>query len=64
MTMIAYAFLQNRRLATAKRKKNNRRPTAPANPARRTSGYPRTVRPATSSTLSTLPKMDMQSAAA
>jgi SRSO17 transposase len=64
MTMIAYAFLQHRRLATAKRKKNNRRPTAPANPARRTSGYPRTVRPATSATVSTLPKMDMQSAAA
>ena len=64
MTMIAYAFLQNRRLATAKRKKNNRRPTAPANPARRTSGYPRTVRPATSATVSTMPKMDMQSAAA
>jgi len=34
MTMIAYAFLQHRRLATAKRKKKNRRP-APTNPARR-----------------------------
>jgi len=63
MTMIAYAFLQHRRLATAKRKKNSRRPTAPANSTRRTSGHSRPVRP-TAASLSTLPKMDMQRATA
>src|SRR5262249_52232662 len=64
MTMIAYAFLQHRRLAESKRKKKSRRPTAPANSARRTSGHPPPVRPATAASLSTLPKMDMQRAAA
>jgi SRSO17 transposase len=64
MTMIAYAFLQHRRLAMAKRKKKNLRTTASANSARRTSGPSRTVRPATAATVSTLPKMDMQRAAA
>jgi SRSO17 transposase len=34
MTMIAYAFLQHRRLATAKRGKKSRRTTAPAELAR------------------------------
>ena len=64
MTMIAYAFLQHRRLAAAKRKKKNRWPTAQADSARRTSGHSRPVRPATAAALSTLPKMDMQRAAA
>src|SRR5262245_24900542 len=64
MTMIAYAFLQHRRLTTAKRKKKNRRPTASANSARRTPRYSRTVRQTASTTLSTLSKMDMQQAAA
>jgi SRSO17 transposase len=64
MTMIAYAFLQHRRLATAKRKKNSRRPSAPADSTRRTSGHSRPVRPATAVSLLTLPKMDMRRAAA
>ena len=64
MTMIAYAFLQHRRLAAAKRKKKNRRPTAPANSTRRASRHSRTVRPTTAAALSTLPKMVMQQAAA
>jgi len=64
MTMIAYAFLQHRRLATAKRKKNNPRPTTPANSARRTARHSRHVRSATPAMLSTLPKTDMQPAAA
>jgi SRSO17 transposase len=64
MTMIAYAFLQHRRLAAAKRKKKSRRPTAPANSTRRTSGHSRPVRPAAAASLSTLPKMDMQRPAA
>jgi SRSO17 transposase len=64
MTMIAYAFLQHRRLAAAKRKKKNRWPTATANSTRRTSGHSRAVRPATAVSLSTLPKTDMQQSAA
>ena len=64
MTMIAYAFLQHRRLAAAKRKKKNQRPTAPANSACRPTRHSRTVRPTTATSLSTLPKMDMQRAAA
>ena len=64
MTMIAYAFLQHRRLAAAKRKKKNQRPTTPANSACRTPGHSRPVRPATAASLSTLPKIDMQRAAA
>ena len=64
MTMIAYAFLQHRRLAAAKRKKKNRWPTATANSTRRTSGYSRPVRPASALSLSALPKVDMQRAAA
>ena len=64
MTMIAYAFLQHRRLATAKRKKKNRRPTTPTNPTRRTSRHSRSVRPPTAATVSTLPENDMQRAAA
>ena len=65
MTMIAYAFLQHRRLATAKRKKKNLRPTASANSARRTSRHSHAIRPATATTaMPTLPKMDMQPPAA
>ena len=64
MTMIAYAFLQYRRLLTARRKKKNQRPTAPANSARGTSRHSRTLRSAPSTAMSTLPKMDMQRAAA
>ncbi len=64
MTMIAYTFLQHRRLATAKRKKKSRGSTAPTNSARRTASDSRPVRPTTATTLSTLPKMDMQRTAA
>jgi hypothetical protein len=44
MTMIAYAFLQHRRLATARREKKNQRTTAPADFASRTPRHPRTRR--------------------
>ncbi len=64
MTMIAYAFLQHRRLAAAKRKKKNRWPTAQAKSARRTSGHSRPVRATSAAALSILPKLDMQRAAA
>jgi SRSO17 transposase len=67
MTMIAYAFLQYRRLKVARRKKKNRRPAAATDIACRTSGHPRTRRPATTAAMPTLPtlqKMDLQRAAA
>jgi SRSO17 transposase len=64
MTMIAYAFLQYRRLATTKRKKKNQRSTPSANSARRTSRPSRALSSTTSTAVSILPKMDMQRAAA
>ena len=64
MTMIAYAFLQYRRLKTARREKKNRRPTPSANFASRAASHPRTYRPATKAALPALPKMDLQLAAA
>src|SRR4051794_13958639 len=64
MTLIAYAFLQHRRLAAARRKKKNQRAAAPANPTRGTSRHSRTLRSTTVNAMSTLPKMDMQRAAA
>jgi SRSO17 transposase len=64
MTMIAYAFLQYRRLATARRKKKNQRPTAPANSTSSTSRHSRALRSTASTEMSTLPKTDMQRAAA
>ena len=64
MTMIAYAFLQYRRLATARRKKKNQRPAAPANSARRTSRHPRTLRSTAAAAMPVLSKMDLQRAAA
>src|SRR4249919_1322673 len=64
MTMIAYAFLQHRRLATARRKKKNQRAAASANLARRTPRHPRTVRSTTATAMPALSKMGLQRAAA
>jgi len=64
MTMIAYAFLQHRRLAATARKKKNRRTPASANFARRTSRHPRALRSSTTSAMPALSKMDLQRAAA
>jgi SRSO17 transposase len=64
MTMIAYAFLQHRRLATAKRKKKNQRAAASTDLASRAPSYPRTHRSTTTATMPALPKMDLQRAAA
>jgi SRSO17 transposase len=64
MTMIAYAFLQYRRLKTAKRKKKNQRAATTANPAGRAPRYPRTDRSTTTATMPALPKMDLQRKAA
>ncbi len=64
MTMIAYAFLQHRRLATARRGKKIRRATASANFASRTSRHPRVHRSTTAAAMPALSKMDRQRAAA
>jgi len=64
MTMIAYAFLQYRRLKTAKREKKNQRPTATADFARRAPRHPQTLRPTTADALPALPKIDLQRVAA
>ena len=59
MTMIAYAFLQHRRLATARRKKKKQRAATPANPTRRASRHSRIVRSTAATAMPTLPKVDM-----
>src|SRR4051812_25827693 len=64
MTMVAYAFLQYRRLKTARREKKNQRAAAAPNLARRAPGHPRTHRSTTTAAMSALPKMDLQRAAA
>jgi hypothetical protein len=64
MTMIAYAFLQHRRLKTARREKKNQRATAAANLTSRASGHPRNHRSATNAAMPTLPNMDLQGVAA
>jgi SRSO17 transposase len=64
MTMIAYAFLQHRRLKTAKREKKNQRPAAAADFARRAPRHPRSLRPTTAEALPALSKMDLQRTAA
>src|SRR5947207_189101 len=64
MTMIAYAFLQHRRLAATARKKKNQRAPASANFARRAPRHPRTLRSITAAAMPALSKMDLQRAAA
>src|SRR5919201_271373 len=64
MTMIAYAFLQHRRLATARREKKNQRTAAPADSASRAPRHPRTHRSTTAAAMPALPKIDLQRAAA
>src|SRR4030081_2577147 len=64
MTMIAYAFLQSRRLATARREKKNQRTATPADFASRAPRHPRTHRSTTAAAMPALPKMDLQRAAA
>jgi SRSO17 transposase len=63
MTMIAYAFLQYRRLKTAKREKKNQWAATSADTARRASGHPRTYRRATKAAAPALPKMVQRAAA-
>jgi SRSO17 transposase len=54
MAMIAFAFLQSRRLKAAGRKKKNRRAAATAKHARRQASHPRSLRAPTNLALSTL----------
>jgi SRSO17 transposase len=64
MTMIAYAFLQYRRLKTAQRKKKNQRAATSTNLAGRAPRHPRTHRPTTATAVPALPKMDLRRKAA
>ncbi len=64
MTMIAYSFLQHRRLATARRKKKNQRAPASADFARRAPRHHRTLRSTTAAAMPALSEMDLQRAAA
>jgi len=64
MTMIAYAFLQHRRLAATGPKKKNQRAPASANFASRAPRHPRTLRSTTAAAMPALSKMDLQRAAA
>jgi hypothetical protein len=56
MTMIAYAFLQYRRLKTARRKKKNRRSTASANFASRAASHTRNLSPSHQSSVARIAK--------
>src|ERR1041385_6110506 len=65
MTMIAYAFLQHRRLAAGRRRKKKKpRASAAADFARRAPRNPRALRSTTAAAMPALPKMDLQRAAA
>ena len=64
MTMIAYAFLQHRRLKTVRRGKKNQRPAASTDIARNSPSHHRTHRPGTARKMPALQKMDLQRKAA
>ena len=64
MTMVAYAFLQYRRLKTARREKKNQRAAASTHLARRAPGHSRTHRSTPVAAMPALPKTDLQRAAA
>lgn len=64
MTMIAYAFLQHRRLAAARRRKKNPRASTSANFTRRAPRHPRALRSTTAAAMPALSKVDLQHAAA
>jgi SRSO17 transposase len=64
MTMIAYAFLQHRRLTKVRRKKKNQRSAATTDVGGRPAGDRRSHRANTASAMSALPKMDRRRIAA
>jgi SRSO17 transposase len=64
MTMIAYAFLQYRRLKTAKREKKNQWAAASTDLASRAPGHPRTHRATTAAAMPSLPNTNLRRTAA
>src|SRR5271155_2700334 len=64
MTMLAFAFLQQRRLKKVRRGKKNQRTTASTKLASRASRHRRAPRSTATSTLPALPKMDVSKKAA
>jgi SRSO17 transposase len=64
MTMIAYAFLQHRRIAKTGRKKKNRRATTSAQPAGRAPRHRRSYPSATKSAMPILQKTNQRKATA
>jgi SRSO17 transposase len=64
MTMIAYAFLQHRRLTQVKRKKKNQRASASAKLTSRTQRHRRSLPSTSASAMPKLPKMDWRGTAA
>ena len=64
MTMIAYAFLQHRRLEEAGRKKKNRRSAASTKPTRRAQRHRQSHASIVASAMPVLPKMDHRRKAA
>ncbi|MFI5091470.1 MAG: IS701 family transposase [Terriglobales bacterium] len=58
MTMIAYAFLQHRRLAKARREKKNQRATTSTNPTSRAQRHRRAHHSTAASAMPALPTMD------
>jgi SRSO17 transposase len=64
MTMIAYAFLQHRRLTKARRGKKNQWAAASTKLARRATRHPRPHRPTAASAMPVLPTIDRQKTAA
>ena len=64
MTMIAYAFLQHRRLISARRKKKSHRTAAATKPPGHPSRYHRSLHPITATAMPPLPYMDRNNASA
>src|SRR5450830_768562 len=64
MTLIAYAFLQHRRLAKTRRKKKNQRAATSTKPASCAPRHRRAHRSTAASTMPALPKMDRRGTAA
>jgi SRSO17 transposase len=64
MTMIAYAFLQHRRLTKVRRGKKNQRATTSTKPASRASRHRQSHASITASPMPALPKMDRRRKAA
>lgn len=64
MTMIAYAFLQHRRLASARRKKKNQRTAASTKPAGRATRHHHSLHPTATMAVSPLPNTDQNAASA